>query len=664
MDSPRFKPPLSVALASLHPPSPTHGDAAADPSPSWAILDFHAYVADRRNSTTAACKTSDGDAIQVTVFPAAPPRDRRRRRRRPRLLPRLRHVRGQVFYMYDYFIYQADGGNGEPLLELLPRPGRCLFFDEQAGILSRRRAGAGGAGAGYTVVALRDDRSAFHHGFSQPGHYDVCLLHSEDKVWTTTAVVVPPDQQQLQQRHGGGDDDKGGFRHNTSKVIAMGGEHGTMAFVDLYRGILQYDVLKGDPALRYITIPWHPDTDRKCILSTDHSGHSSRPRPLQEDSWHLDRELKSCDVKVGHNPQLLELLPKVPDNEGKTRVILGRLYTDHPLLSLHEDGLVYLMTKPKPRIEDKKAWLIAVDMGEGTLNGVADIAPGRPFFSGKCAYTQSQISKHLNLAPGGTQSGYVVTDLLVNDVEEYQIPSHTIDPTINEAHATTKSSQGRTKNFSDQEDILLVSAWLNVGMDPIQGFEIDAKNQSGSRVDDKIVDACALFKAEDKKHKRFTFMHCWNILKDKPKWTERRKVIGCAKKTSNKKQKTMANSSLASVEPAAPDVGGSEAQDTRRPDRKNKEKQKLWQGRYIEAVDYLMAKKKEADHEKELKKEERCKKAFALQEERINLEREKLEFERQKEEDRIMFLDLSTMTYEQQQYYEDRRSKILASLNI
>ncbi|KAL6888869.1 hypothetical protein ACP4OV_009895 [Aristida adscensionis] len=309
---------------------------------------------------------------------------------------------------------------------------------------------------------------------------------------------------------------------------------------------------------------------------------------------------------------------------------------------------------------------------------------------------------------GGTQSGYF-TDLLVNDVQESQIPSYTNAQTNIDTNATAKSSQGRSKNFSNQEDILLVSAWLNVGMDPIQGtdqsqgtywarihdyyhvykdFEttrsevslmnrwsiiqhdvnvfcgcvsrIEARNQSGSRTDDKMANALALFKAEDKKQKKFCFMHCWNILKDKPKWMERRKEIDCAKKTSNKKQKTAANSSPAAVNPAASDAGGSEARGLGRPEGKKKEKQKLRQGRSIEAVDYLIAKKKEADQEKEMQREERCKKAFALQEERIMLEREKIEIEREKEDDRIMCLDMSTMTSEQQQYFEDRKNKILA----
>uniref|UniRef100_J3KYJ6 No apical meristem-associated C-terminal domain-containing protein n=2 Tax=Oryza brachyantha TaxID=4533 RepID=J3KYJ6_ORYBR len=127
-------------------------------------------------------------------------------------------------------------------------------------------------------------------------------------------------------------------------------------------------------------------------------------------------------------------------------------------------------------------------------------------------------------------------------------------------------------------------------------------------------------------------MHCWNILKDKPKWMDKRKKIAAAKKTSNKKQKTAANSSPASLQPAAPADGVCDAQPSGRPAGKKKEKQKLRHGRTIETVDYLMEKKKEANIERELKKEERCQKAFTLQEERIKLEREKFEFKKKEAE--------------------------------
>jgi len=68
----------------------------------------------------------------------------------------------------------------------------------------------------------------------------------------------------------------------------------------------------------------------------------------------------------------------------------------------------------------------------------------------------------------------------------------------------------------------------------------EARNHSGWSVDDKIANACTLFKAEDKKQRKFAYMHCWRILKDKPNWLERWKQVGSARKkkqaTRNKKQ--------------------------------------------------------------------------------------------------------------------------------
>ena len=70
----------------------------------------------------------------------------------------------------------------------------------------------------------------------------------------------------------------------------------------------------------------------------------------------------------------------------------------------------------------------------------------------------------------------------------------------------------------------------------------------------------------------------------------------------------MANSSPASVAaavaPAAPLAAGADAEPLARPDGKKKKKQQLRRRSTIEAVDYLMAKKKEADLEKGLKKQE------------------------------------------------------------
>lgn len=61
-------------------------------------------------------------------------------------------------------------------------------------------------------------------------------------------------------------------------------------------------------------------------------------------------------------------------------------------------------------------------------------------------------------------SGGYFRNLLATDVEESPIDH-------GPPAAANKGSQGRTKKFREEEDRLLVSAWLNVGMDPIQGVD-------------------------------------------------------------------------------------------------------------------------------------------------------------------------------------------------
>ncbi|KAK3150990.1 hypothetical protein QOZ80_3AG0240220 [Eleusine coracana subsp. coracana] len=248
------------------------------------------------------------------------------------------------------------------------------------------------------------------------------------------------------------------------------------------------------------------------------------------------------------------------------------------------------------------------------------------------------------MTTGAMDSGSYFTDLLRNYVEESQDFTPVIDTSTEHTPAAGKGSQGRTKNFRDEEDKLLVSAWLN------------------------IAHACALFKAEDRKKRKFALMHCWRILKDKPKWLTRRKALREAKAASNKKPKRTTNSSPSSDAPSpTPDNGSVDAavpeEVSGRLDGK-KEKQKLRQRSTIEALDYLVEKMKEADGEiemkRDLKREERCNKAFALQEERNKLEREKFELKRELEEERILSLDLSNMTSKQQQNYEEHQNEFLA----
>uniref|UniRef100_A0A0E0KZJ6 No apical meristem-associated C-terminal domain-containing protein n=1 Tax=Oryza punctata TaxID=4537 RepID=A0A0E0KZJ6_ORYPU len=72
------------------------------------------------------------------------------------------------------------------------------------------------------------------------------------------------------------------------------------------------------------------------------------------------------------------------------------------------------------------------------------------------------------------------------------------------------------------------------------------------------------------------------------------------------------------------------------------------------------AKKKEADAKKERVKGERYKVAFALDQQRIDLDKEKFEFKGMIEEDRLLRLDTNSMSIEEQEYYKSIKSSILS----
>ena len=75
--------------------------------------------------------------------------------------------------------------------------------------------------------------------------------------------------------------------------------------------------------------------------------------------------------------------------------------------------------------------------------------------------------------------------------------------------------------------------------------------------------------------------------------------------------------------------------------------------------------KEEADLERDLKKEIQVQQSLCSAGKKDQIG-EKFELERELEEDKIIIaLDLNTMTYDQQQYYEDCKNKIISrSLNI
>jgi hypothetical protein len=109
------------------------------------------------------------------------------------------------------------------------------------------------------------------------------------------------------------------------------------------------------------------------------------------------------------------------------------------------------------------------------------------------------------------------------------------------------------------------------------------------------VNACALFVSDDKLYMNFSYMHCWKILKDHPKQLERHKHIN-APKPPAKRQKPTAKASNSAYPLAITSAASGDVQTApgaqQRPLGKKKEKQILQQRASMEAMEFLVAKKK------------------------------------------------------------------------
>ena len=229
------------------------------------LVDSTAYIDNSTNSngSTAQALTSNGSLIGVSLWPAHPPipsrlsvhlrSDHQEFLQEPSILCAadcffvLRTTIGRgppphniTQKMSDYFVYQLPTGStaAPSVLKLLPHPHPHLFRDNQVGVLPR-------GGDHFTIARL-----------SQPSYYNFVLhlFKSEDCDWTSKKVLV--DTPQIPYPLPLPDDGRRHFQHVTNSVITLGGNIG---WVDLWHGVLLYDVLRDDDdKIRHVPLPVRP----------------------------------------------------------------------------------------------------------------------------------------------------------------------------------------------------------------------------------------------------------------------------------------------------------------------------------------------------------------------------------------------------------------------
>ncbi|XP_050217467.1 glutathione S-transferase T3-like [Mercurialis annua] len=228
--------------------------------------------------------------------------------------------------------------------------------------------------------------------------------------------------------------------------------------------------------------------------------------------------------------------------------------------------------------------------------------------------------------------------------------------------------RSRSGNFTVEEDLHIVSSWLNISIDVLQGNEqkhrtywtrvweyfhkykvfesestqiylmnrwstiqlatnkfcgcyaqIESRNQSGINEQDKIANAKILY--QDISKGKFQFEHCWNILRFQPKWLE-----DCEnKKPMKKKDKIHDNTYAAGFNLRDDNTTSTNFVDLERPPGRKAEKEK---------------KKRK---QKQMENESSDSYVYVQGQERLAYEQEKLRLEQLKEDERIMAIDTAGM---------------------
>ncbi|CAL5063283.1 unnamed protein product [Urochloa decumbens] len=394
-------------------PPPIHAKDPEEPPPESILLDPFGYLSDRTNATTAdgrRSRRSGKRSILVTFWAAAPPRVSCFTVHCPGLDPSAFGDIPKVICAEDDLVLLRAGGTENkpppPSLKRVRTPPDFMFFDTEVTMLRCR---------GQDAFFLAVLRRAFIDWKYADKQFDLHLYNSKTGSWSTklTRVDSPPDFNYF----------------SLNKVISIGGELGSVGWVDLSRGILICDLLLDNHSLRYIPLPsplgrkplkGNPMYFRNIIVLQGYikffelDKHSRRCSDAEctgmvsvgwvaqtkemkssnigsgNSNWEEDSTIKFYEVPVD-SPAYARMLPDLEQGRD-TKLTLKRIQAGYPALSLHDGDVVYIMHIPDHH--EKKASVIAVDMRNKTIKGVADFGSGRPI-GYDFTYLQSGISKHL-----------------------------------------------------------------------------------------------------------------------------------------------------------------------------------------------------------------------------------------------------------------------------
>ncbi|XBI32764.1 hypothetical protein VPH35_056170 [Triticum aestivum] len=312
-------------------------------------------------------------------------------------------VRGRSSYDWlrdkpHYFVYNAS----VPELKHIKQPGDEHPVNEHSFAIVRKPE----PDCTYLLAAQADQ---FVYG--NPCH--LCLYHPGTDSWSKLLVNV----------------DSVPYVLTTYKAIAIGGDSGLVAWVDLSHMITSCNVLDESPKLRFLRLPTEPQYGSGTPAVRDVSflnGHirfvelqhrdygwkatiwSIKTGVFSKKAWRIHRELDSSDIPESSLPKLKVL------REGVTaQPTLSTLDIGLPKLSLQDDCILYLLAKIDYRDRDHTAWVLAVDMKNKAVQRVAEFSPKRSIAL-STGYDSSRVSKHFKVGPGPMHSchnGHVLESL-------------------------------------------------------------------------------------------------------------------------------------------------------------------------------------------------------------------------------------------------------------